>query len=193
MKAVVAAFNQEKALVGAFSVIVQPVVEPMDPFAALVTIARAQGAVLRSPGPDIQSTDWRCPCQAVVLVVVAQAVVRRRQGDRVREGAVRYFGHLMVSRLLARVTRACTTLGTVLELEHAGNSRESVARHRATAPPCCLSSAHYPLPTSARLLQSLHHHCSDTGYLHPDIFRRYICRYLHKRLHASRKEDNQRY
>ena len=38
MKAVVAAFNQEKALVGAFSVIVQPVVEPMDRFAALVII-----------------------------------------------------------------------------------------------------------------------------------------------------------
>ena len=36
MKAVVAAFNQEKALVGAFSVIVQPVVELMDRFAALV-------------------------------------------------------------------------------------------------------------------------------------------------------------
>ena len=35
MKVVVAAFNQEKALVGAFSVIVQPVVEPMDRFAAL--------------------------------------------------------------------------------------------------------------------------------------------------------------
>ena len=34
MKAVVA-FNQDKALVGAFSVIVQPVVEPMDWFAAL--------------------------------------------------------------------------------------------------------------------------------------------------------------
>ena len=34
MKAVVAAFNQEKALVGAFSVILQPVVEPMDRFAA---------------------------------------------------------------------------------------------------------------------------------------------------------------
>ena len=30
------AFNQEKALVGAFSVIVQPVVEPMDRFTALV-------------------------------------------------------------------------------------------------------------------------------------------------------------
>ena len=39
MKAVVAAFNafnQEKALVGAFSVIVQLVVEPMDRFTALV-------------------------------------------------------------------------------------------------------------------------------------------------------------
>ena len=36
MKAVVAAVNQEKALVGAFSVIVQPVVEPMDSFTALI-------------------------------------------------------------------------------------------------------------------------------------------------------------
>ena len=35
MKAVVAAFNQEKALVGAFSVIVQPVVEPMEHYTAL--------------------------------------------------------------------------------------------------------------------------------------------------------------
>ena len=37
MKALVGAFNQEKALVGAFSVILQPVVEPMDRFAALVS------------------------------------------------------------------------------------------------------------------------------------------------------------
>ena len=36
MKALVGAFNQEKALVGAFSVIVQLVVEPMDSFTALV-------------------------------------------------------------------------------------------------------------------------------------------------------------
>ena len=36
MKALVGAFNQEKALVGAFSVIVQPVVEPMDQFGALI-------------------------------------------------------------------------------------------------------------------------------------------------------------
>ena len=37
MKAVVAAFNQEKALVGAFSLIVQPVVEPMEHYTALTT------------------------------------------------------------------------------------------------------------------------------------------------------------
>ena len=36
MKALVGAFNQEKALVGAFSVIVQPVVEPMEHYTALV-------------------------------------------------------------------------------------------------------------------------------------------------------------
>ena len=36
MKALVGAFNQEKALVGAFSVIVQPVVEPKDRFIALL-------------------------------------------------------------------------------------------------------------------------------------------------------------
>ena len=41
MKAVVAAFNQEKALVGAFSVIVQTVVEPMDRFTALLFIQAA--------------------------------------------------------------------------------------------------------------------------------------------------------
>ena len=38
MKALVGAFNQEKALVGTFSVIVQPVVEPMDRFTALLLI-----------------------------------------------------------------------------------------------------------------------------------------------------------
>ena len=38
MKALVGAFNQEKALVGAFSVIVQPVVETINRFAALVLV-----------------------------------------------------------------------------------------------------------------------------------------------------------
>ena len=39
MKALVGAFIQEKALVGAFSVIVQLAVEPMDHFTALVCTA----------------------------------------------------------------------------------------------------------------------------------------------------------
>ena len=38
MKALVGAFNQEKALVGAFSVIVQPVVEPMEQHTALLEV-----------------------------------------------------------------------------------------------------------------------------------------------------------
>ena len=38
MKALVGASNQEKALVGAFSVIVHSVVEPMDRFTALVSV-----------------------------------------------------------------------------------------------------------------------------------------------------------
>ena len=42
VKALVGAFNQEKALVGAFSVIVQPVVEPMDRFAALLRTNKLQ-------------------------------------------------------------------------------------------------------------------------------------------------------
>ena len=43
MKALVGAFNQEKALVGAFLVIVQPVVEPMDRFTALIIVCRVVG------------------------------------------------------------------------------------------------------------------------------------------------------
>ena len=43
MKELVGAFNQEKALVGAFSVIVQPVVEPMEHYTALtLTLAGAE-------------------------------------------------------------------------------------------------------------------------------------------------------
>ena len=48
MKVLVGAFNQEKALVGAFSVIVQPVVEPMDRFTAL-TRNVAAGLILVPP------------------------------------------------------------------------------------------------------------------------------------------------
>ena len=43
MKALEGAFNQEKALlVGAFSVIVKPIVKPMDRFAALLQVPEAQ-------------------------------------------------------------------------------------------------------------------------------------------------------
>ena len=42
MKALVGAFNQEKALVGAFSVIVQPVVEPMEHYTALILRAKIE-------------------------------------------------------------------------------------------------------------------------------------------------------
>ena len=45
VKALVGAFNQEKALVGAFSVIVQPVVEPTEHYTALVqAVHREEGA-----------------------------------------------------------------------------------------------------------------------------------------------------
>ena len=40
MKALVGAFNQERALVGAFSVIVQPVVESMEHYTALIILLR---------------------------------------------------------------------------------------------------------------------------------------------------------
>ena len=50
MKALVGAFNQEKALLGAFSVIVQPVVETMDHFTALVVIPAEQHTPGRGPG-----------------------------------------------------------------------------------------------------------------------------------------------
>ena len=40
MKALVGAFNKEKALVGAFSMIVHPVLEPMEHYTALVVIVK---------------------------------------------------------------------------------------------------------------------------------------------------------
>ena len=56
MKAVVGAFNQEKALVGAFSVIVQLVVEPMDRFAALVM---KHGSAVTGPDNKLNLYRWR--------------------------------------------------------------------------------------------------------------------------------------
>ena len=47
MKALVGAFNQEKALVGAFSVIVQPVVEPMEHY--YTALNQGRGAAAAGP------------------------------------------------------------------------------------------------------------------------------------------------
>ena len=60
MKALVGAFNQEKALVGAFSVIVQPVVEPMEHYTALDL-----GDVLR--------VEVGCPAPAGAVAVAHEA------------------------------------------------------------------------------------------------------------------------
>ena len=61
MRALVGAFNQEKALVGAFSVIVQPVVEPMDRFTALI---RTREDKLRDLGPQLSKIlDTTLPVQ----------------------------------------------------------------------------------------------------------------------------------
>ena len=66
MKALVGAFNQEKALVGAFSVIVQPVVEPMDRFAALLTLLYFSvlsitfSVLMSGEQPGLESW-WRIP------------------------------------------------------------------------------------------------------------------------------------
>ena len=56
MKAVVAAFNQEKALVGAFSVIVQPVVEPMEHYTALIIGLKS--------APCVNAANVPVPCAA---------------------------------------------------------------------------------------------------------------------------------
>ena len=77
MKALVGAFNQEKALVGAFSVIVQPVVEPMDQFAALTRtpsfdlsrVARPHQLSLQpapAPGSAPPVSTFRATCPALL-------------------------------------------------------------------------------------------------------------------------------
>ena len=65
VKALVGAFNQEKVLLGAFSVIVQPVVEPMDSFTALIFIqfgsdyCDIDGALFGLQGPLLYPTNQK--------------------------------------------------------------------------------------------------------------------------------------
>ena len=56
MKALVGAFNQEKALVGAFSVIVQPVVEPMHRFTALITLCSSSVLIMCESGAEKEAS-----------------------------------------------------------------------------------------------------------------------------------------
>ena len=54
MKALVGAFNQEKALVGAFSVIVQSVVEPMEHYTALLVPVLVTGVAAPRADEDVR-------------------------------------------------------------------------------------------------------------------------------------------
>ena len=73
MKALVGAFNQEKALVWAFSVIVQPVVEPMDRFAALlISNQQPESRVQRIPGTMLLSAQ---PISRLPLAPVSGSIL----------------------------------------------------------------------------------------------------------------------
>ena len=64
MKALVGAFNQEKVLLGAFSVIVQPVVEPMEHYTALVCSDSEETLLLHLYMwlvPGILKLEWAAP------------------------------------------------------------------------------------------------------------------------------------
>ena len=58
MKALVGAFNQEKALEGAFSVIVQPFVVPMDRFTALYRNDQHRSAWIGARRKKYRITRW---------------------------------------------------------------------------------------------------------------------------------------
>ena len=89
MKALVGAFNQEKALVGAFSVIVQPVGEPMDRFVALVESRNKM-----SPCPHLDQVDG-----AVVAVVPAVEQQQPHVGLGAAGGGGRHSLHHGVQQL----------------------------------------------------------------------------------------------
>ena len=69
MKALVGAFNQEKALVEAFSVIVQPVVEPMELYTALPEIDEPS-AFLLPPSTSVSKSRRTWQMLASTLVTL---------------------------------------------------------------------------------------------------------------------------
>ena len=74
MKALVGAFNQEKALVGAFSVIVQPVVEPMELYTALLVI---MGLTVRRRGLRLYINETNLSNAARGPLTLSLYIVRR--------------------------------------------------------------------------------------------------------------------
>ena len=72
MKALVGAFNQEKALVGAFSVIVQPVVEPMEHYTALSLLTNSEDISMLGRftiiGPIVSCLGKCAPCKLGIEV-----------------------------------------------------------------------------------------------------------------------------
>ena len=94
MKALVSAFNQEKALVGAFSVIVQPVVEPMEHYTALSRIypykppVEGMEMVDHDHSEDIAEPGVNPVLKLTILVMsVASSLVSKLQGSQ----SVRFF------------------------------------------------------------------------------------------------------
>ena len=78
MKALVGAFNQEKALVGAFSVIVQPVVEPTEHYTALLRIsAGTRVAAGHQPGAG-DTCNWGAGVMAQSRPAEHPLMVRRK-------------------------------------------------------------------------------------------------------------------
>ena len=66
------AFNQEKALVGAFSVIVQPVVEPMKHYTALILYPLSIG--LNALNSEIWADGWREEREGARKVVIRRII-----------------------------------------------------------------------------------------------------------------------
>ena len=127
MKALVGAFNQENALVGAFSVIVQPVVEPMDRFTALLITLRS-GSVspdIHSPtaGLHISPLSWphkqhsgkhQTALVALISVTLDIAAASRTAVCHLRNSAAQYTTLLATHFMLQSLDHRHTTFWTIL-------------------------------------------------------------------------------
>ena len=77
MKALVGAFNQEKALVGAFSVIVQPVVKPL-------TTQVSQIFILRLLTPLAEYQDFLALTQGTKILEILETYINVRESKDAR-------------------------------------------------------------------------------------------------------------